>query len=265
MLTAIVREVSPSIARCELTHLERNPIDVEKARGQHAGYIRCLEALGCSVHRLAALPDLPDSVFVEDPAVVLDEIAVLTRPGAGSRRPEVDAIAPVLGSYRRLVRMEAPDTLDGGDVLRIGRTLYVGLTGRTGRGGVEQLARLVRPRGYGVLGVEVNGCLHLKSAVTRAGPDMILCNPAWVDPGAFSGMEAIPIDSAEPHAANGLLIGQTFLYPAAYPRTLERLRARGIPVMTTDLSELAKAVGAATCCCLIFDGGVGGSLSRRPE
>jgi dimethylargininase len=225
---------------------------VERARAQHAGYIRCLEDLGCSVRRLPAEPDLPDSVFVEDPAVVLDECAVLTRPGAESRRAEVEAIAPALGGYRRLVRMEAPDTLDGGDVLRIGRTLYVGLTGRTGPGGVEQLARLVRPHGYAVKGVEVSGCLHLKSAVTLAGQGLILCNPAWVDSGAFPGTEAIPVDPAEPHAANGLLIGRTYLYPTAYPRTLERLKKWEISVMTTDLSELAKAEGAVTCCSLVF-------------
>jgi len=252
MLIAVVRDVSPSIARCELTHLERTPIDVNKARVQHAGYIRCLEKLGCSVHRLTAEPGLPDSVFVEDPAVVLDEAAVLTRPGAESRRPEVDAIAPVLGLYRKLVRMEPPDTLDGGDVLRIGRTLYAGLTARTGPGGVGQLARLVRPFGYAVKGVEVSGCLHLKSAVTLVGRDLILYNPSWVDPGIFSAMEAIPIHPDESQAANGLLIGRTLLYPSAYPLTLERLNRRGIPVKTLDLSELAKAEGAVTCCSLVF-------------
>ena len=126
MWIAITRPVSASLAHCELTHLAREPIDVPRARAQHAAYERLLGSLGASLVRVGPAPDLPDAVFIEDTAVVLDELAVVTRPGAASRRPETDAVASVLASYRPLRTMTAPATLDGGDVLRLGRTLYVG-------------------------------------------------------------------------------------------------------------------------------------------
>ena len=252
MLTAIVRDVSRSIAQCELTHLARTPVDVEKARAQHAAYVWCLEELGCAIHRLPVEDALPDAVFVEDTAVVLDEAAVIARPGAPSRRAEVPSVERALEHRRKLLRIEPPDTLDGGDVLSIGRTLYVGLTRRTGPGAVAQLERMLKPLGYAVRGVEVSGCLHLKSAASFIGDHRVLCNSKWVDPGVFEGMEIIETDPSEPHAANGLLVGRTLLYPEAFPKTMERLRARGIRVRTIDLSELAKAEGAVTCCSIVF-------------
>jgi dimethylargininase len=157
-----------------------------------------------------------------------------------------------LESRRKLLRIEPPDTLDGGDVLTIGRTLYVGLTRRTGPGAVAQMERMLRPFNYKVQGVEVSGCLHLKSAASFIGDHRVLCNPAWVDRGIFKGMDIIETDPSESHAANGLLVGETLLYPETFPKTLERIRARGIRVLTVDLSELAKAEGAVTCCSLII-------------
>ena len=253
MLIALTRPVSPSIVRCELTHLERQPIDLDLARAQHTEYEACLARLGCKVQRLPVALDLPDSVFVEDIAIVLDEIAVITRPGAVSRRPEVPAVAGALEAYRRLLHIEAPGTLDGGDVLRIGRDLYVGLSGRSNTAGVEQLRCLVEPFGYRVEGIMVSGCLHLKSAVTQVAEGTLLLNPEWVSPKRFGEMKIIAVDPTEPHAANALLLDRIAILSAAYPATRKRLERKNIPFVVVDVSELAKAEGAVTCCSLIFE------------
>jgi dimethylargininase len=252
MLIAITREVSRSIVNCELTHLTRTPIDLEIARHQHDAYRATLNGLGVEVHALPEEPDLPDAVFVEDAAIVLDACAVITRPGADSRKPEVESVARALAAYRTLLRIEPPGTVDGGDVLTVGRQLWVGLTARSNRSAVEQMQTLLRPYGYTVHAVPVKGCLHLKSAVTQAAAETLLLNPAWVDKTAFPGLKLIDVDPGEPHGANVLLVGETAVYQPAYPRTLARLEAAGIHPVLVDASELAKAEGALTCCSLIF-------------
>ncbi len=252
MLVALTREVSAGISRCELAYQVREPIDVERARRQHRRYEEGLAALGCSVQRLPEAPTLPDAVFVEDTAIVLDEVAVLTRPGAESRRPEVDAVADALRAYRPLVRIEAPGTLDGGDALRLDRHVYVGLSHRSNEAAVAQLRDLLGGFGYQVTGVRVGRCLHLKSAVTRVGEDRLLVNPEWVDADAFGRMSPIEVDSGEPSAANALLLGGGVIFPSAYPGTIRRLERQGIRVHAVDVSELAKAEGGVTCCSLII-------------
>ena len=202
--------------------------------------------------RLPSAPELPDGVFVEDTALVLDELAVITRPGAASRRPETDSVAAALEPFRPLQRIGGPGTLDGGDVLRTGRSLFVGLSGRTTREGAAELARLVRPAGYEVQIVPVQGCLHLKSAVTEVGDGTLLINPEWVDPAAFEGFRLIPIDPGEAFAANALRIGALLLHAAAFPRTAGRLRAEGFEVREVEADELAKAEGGVTCCSLLI-------------
>jgi len=251
---AITRGVSAGISACELTHLERQPIDLDRARAQHRAYEAALGRAGCRVESLPALDDLPDSVFVEDVAVVLDEIAIVTRPGAESRRPETTHIAPVLAGYRRITFIREPGTLDGGDVLRLGRRIFVGASGRSDEQGIEQLRAVVWPYGYTVTAVPVSGCLHLKSAVTEAAPGVVLTNPGWVDAAAFGNVRVIEVDHGEPYAANGLLVGERFVYPGSFPRTRNRLDASGILVDTVDVSELQKAEGAVTCCSLVFAG-----------
>jgi len=253
MRIAITREVSPSIINCELTHLARQPIDVELARLQHSQYEICLSALGYKVQQLPAAAEMPDSVFVEDIAVVLDEVAVITRPGASSRRLEIPAVAAALGSYRRLIRITPNATLDGGDVLQIGRVLYVGLSGRTNLTGVKQFSRVVKPFGYTVKPVQFGGCLHLKSAVTRVAPDTLLVNPDWVDSGQFGRLNVLKVDSTEPLAANALLLEGRVIFPSSHAATSQILERAGVRVHTIDISELAKAEGGVTCCSLIFD------------
>jgi dimethylargininase len=251
---AITRGVSAGIAACELTHLEREPIDLERARAQHRAYEEALARAGCRVESLPALDELPDSVFVEDVAVVLDEIAIVTRPGAESRRPETARMAPVLSNYRRVTFIQPPGTLDGGDVLRIGRRIFVGRSGRSDENGIEQLRAVAWPYGYTVTAVPVSGCLHLKSAITEVAPGVVLVNPAWVDATAFGHVTAVEVDPLEPYAANGLLVGARLIYPDSFPRTRKRLEAAGITIEPVDVTELQKAEGAVTCCSLVFNG-----------
>ncbi|HWC96610.1 MAG TPA: arginine deiminase family protein, partial [Candidatus Sulfopaludibacter sp.] len=200
MLTAITRAVSPAIGLCELEYLERRPIDFAKAEAQHHAYEQCLAELGANVISLPAEPDLPDSVFVEDPALVLDEVAVITRMGAESRRPEADSLAATLSRYRPLVRLAAPATLEGGDVMRIGRTLYVGASSRSNAEAIDQLRRHLAPFGYQVVAVPVHGCLHLKSACTYLGNDSILAHRAWIDTAPLSAYNIVDVAPDEPSA-----------------------------------------------------------------
>ena len=251
MLVALTRSVPPSIADCELTHLARELIDVQRATAQHRAYEEALASLGYDVRHLPDEPSLPDSVFVEDTAVVVDELAVITRPGAASRRGETVSVAEALRAYRKLAFIEDPGTLDGGDVLRIGRKLFVGISERTNGAGIAQLRSHLAPFGYTVSAVVMHDCLHLKTAVTAVSDSIVLINRAWAD--FPPGFEQIDVDPAEPFAANALLTPNGVLMPAAFRRTIARVRARGIEVRTVDASELAKAEGGVTCCSLLFD------------
>lgn len=249
---ALVRDVSPSLERCELSFQQRVAIDLEKAREQHARYVATLKKLGCRVETLPTLPENPDAVFVEDTAVVLDEVAIITRPGAESRRGEVDSSAAALARHRKLAYIEAPGTLDGGDVLTAGRTLYVGLSARSSKEGIQQLRDHLKPHGYRVEGVELHGCLHLKTAVTQVAEKTLLINPEWVHRSGFKGMDFIEVDLSEPPAANAVRIGDALIYPTSFPRTRERLEQRGLNLHAVDMSETEKAEGGVTCCSLIF-------------
>jgi dimethylargininase len=254
-LIAITRDVSSSLGGCELSYVSRSAIDVAVAAAQHQAYRKALESLGCRVLALPAEDSLPDAVFVEDVAVVLDEVAILTRPGAESRRAEVSSVAKVLARHRPLRVLEAPGTLDGGDVLRVGRSLYVGQSARSNTEGTDQLRDRISEFGYTVQSVPIHGCLHLKSAVTQVAEDTLLVQPAWVDPAAFAGFRLIEVDPSEEHAANALWLGRGVVYPACFPRTQRRLEAAGISVTPIDVSELQKAEGAVTCCSLILRDG----------
>ncbi|MBI4520816.1 MAG: dimethylargininase [Gemmatimonadetes bacterium] len=251
-MLAITREISPAIAQCELTHLRRVPIDLARARAQHLGYEQALAGAGCAVERLGTASDLPDSVFVEDIAVVVDECAVIMRPGAASRRREAPLVAEALGRHRRLVFILPPATIDGGDVLVVGRRVFVGRSARTSEEGAEQLRAALGPAGYDVRAVPVRGCLHLKSAVTAVSADTLLINRAWVPADPFADFRLLDVDPTEPYGANAVLVDGTVIYPAAFPHTRARLEADGLQVRPVEMDELAKAEGAATCCSLIL-------------
>lgn len=250
---AITRAVSRALERCELTHLERRAIDLALARAQHAAYERALRDAGCDIHALPEEPDLPDSVFVEDTVIVLDEVAVLTRPGAESRRGEIESMAIALAPYRKLLRIVAPATLDGGDILRLGHSLHVGASARSNADAVVQLTELLAPYGYRVQAVPLHGCLHLKSAVTQVASDVLLLNPAWVDADQFPGYRTIAVDPGEPFAANAVWTGDRLLYSASFPRTAARLRQAGIDVRAVDMTETEKAEGGVSCCSVLLD------------
>lgn len=249
---ALTRDVTPAIVNCELTHLAREPIDYPRAVAQHEHYQQALVSLGCRIERIPSDPAQADSVFIEDTAVVVEELAVITRPGAESRRGETQPVASALQRHRRLSYIRAPGTLDGGDVLRAGRLVFVGLTSRTNPQGVTQLREALEPEGYTVTGVAVRGCLHLKSAATEVADGLLLINPLWADRQSFPGFEFIEVDPGEPGAGNALRLGNAVIHGADYPRTRARLAAEGLEVHPVDLSELAKAEGAVTCCSLIL-------------
>ena len=251
-LTAITRDVNTAIGNCELTFMPRAGIDTALAVQQHEDYQSALSSLGCEIVAIPTEDGLADSVFIEDTALVLDEIAVLCRPGAASRRPEVAGVAGALKLYRTLASIRSPGTLDGGDLLCVGKVIYAGLSTRSNQSGIDQLRDVVANYGYSVESVEVSKCLHLTSAVSQVSPGSLLINPDWVSTSAFGNCELIDIDRDEPHAANALLVGRSVVYPSSFPRTMDKLVKRGIDVFPVDMSELQKAEGAATCCSLIL-------------
>lgn len=253
MLLAVTRDVSPRFNECEITHIERTPIDIDIARTQHHGYVNTLKSIGCKVLELPAEADLPDSVFVEDTAFILPQAAVITRPGADSRKPETASIIQALSPHIKLIHLQEPATLDGGDVLVIGKKIFIGLSTRSNDEAISQLNNLLAEYGYTVTGVQLHDCLHLKSAVTRADDNTLLINKNWVDTNHFDEYELIEIDPSEPHAANCLPIGDSIIFPTSFPKTHEILEKRGYKVVSVEVDELAKAEGAVTCCSLILD------------
>jgi dimethylargininase len=252
VFVAITRAVSPAFASCELTHLERVPIDVDRARAQHRVYEQALVAAGGLVQQLDTSADMPDSVFVEDIAVVFPELAIITRPGAESRRAETPAVAHALAAWRSLREIQPSGIVDGGDVLVAGRRVFVGLSTRTNEAAVAQMRQILGPRGYTVCATEVTGCLHLKSAATALDDTTLLVNRAWIDPAAFAGFTLVDVDPAEPSAANALRLDDRIIFPAAFPRTARVIERRGLRVTVVEADELAKAEGAVTCCSLII-------------
>jgi dimethylargininase len=253
MPLAITRNVSPRFNECEITHIDRTPIDLDIAQRQHRGYVDALKQLGCDVLELPAETDLPDSVFVEDTAFILPEAAVITRPGADSRKPETESIARALSPHKTLLFLRKPATLDGGDVLVVAKRIFIGLSTRSNNEAVVQLNNLLHEFGYTVIGVQLNGCLHLKSAVTLVDDKTLLINRDWVDAELFADYELIDVDPSEPYAANCLPIGDAVIFPASFPKTREKLETRGFNVVSVEVDELAKAEGAVTCCSLIAE------------
>jgi dimethylargininase len=252
MQTAITRKVSSALANCELSFIDRRPIDMQKARAQHHAYEALLASLGARVISLPEEPDLPDSMFVEDPAIVLDEVAVICPLGTESRRKESPTIASALEEFRKLAYVKLPGTLEGGDVLRVGKKVFVGITARSNPEGIRQLAVILEHYGYDLTAVPVTGCLHLKSAVTHLGRSTLLGNRTCFDWKRLEGFEWVDVDPAEPHAGNALAIGDAVIFPASFPKTREKIEARGFKVHSLDISELQKAESGLTCSSLLF-------------
>jgi dimethylargininase len=252
MNIALTRAVSQNLGKCELTYLERQTLDIDKAKSQHREYERNLEKIGFSIRRLPETPDFPDSVFVEDTAIILPEICIITNPGADSRKPEIKSVASVLKEYHRLGYIKFPGTMDGGDVIVAGSTLFVGLSGRTNKEGVRQLSEMVRPYGYLVSAVPVQGCLHLKTAVSVVEQDLLLVNPGCIDSSYFEGFTCVSVHREEPSAVNIIRHKNRVLCQKVFPRTMEWLDRSGYEVYSVDFSEFAKAEAGLSCCSLLM-------------
>jgi dimethylargininase len=238
---------------CQRTFVPAAALDLPLLAKQHAAYGQALRDGGCDVRVLNVQPDEPDSVFIEDTAIVLDKLAILCPMGTLARRHEPEAIAKVLAEYRAVARMELPATLEGGDVLRLGRTLLVGQSPRTNAAGIEALRRLTAPHGYQVHAVRTHGCLHLKTACTALPDGRLLVNPEWLDRTDLADFELLPIPASEPFAANTLPLGERILLPTENQRTAELLDHLGFSVVRVPLSELIKAEGGVTCLSLLLD------------
>ena len=248
----IVRQISRSLASCELLHVTRQKFDLELAGQQHAAYVAALESAGVAVSVLPEEPELPDSTFVEDPVIVLDEIAVLCRLGAASREPEADKIAEHIAGIRAIHRITPPATIEGGDVLRIGQTLFVGISSRTNGEGIRQLETIVSRFGYRVVGVKVNGCLHLKTGVTCPAEGLLVANTDWIDPAPFQQFEILRVPDAEPWGANTLAVNGTVFVAESSPQTAALLESKGLHVKRLAISELQKAEAGLTCLSVLY-------------
>ncbi|OYU14481.1 MAG: dimethylargininase [Alphaproteobacteria bacterium PA4] len=249
MIHALTRLPGP-LDRAELTHIDRVPVDMARALAQHAAYRAALTRAGASVTVLPALPDHPDCCFVEDTAVMLPELTIVTRPGAASRRGEIAAIVPHLPGDRPQLVITAPGTIDGGDVMVVGRDIFIGLTRRTNAEAVAQVAAGVAAHGYRVTAVPLAKALHLKTAVSALADDLVLVNTDWLDPAIF-GRRHIASAPGEPFAGNSLTVGNT-VFHATGEQTLARIAAAGFAVEFLDISEFAKAEAGLTCLSLIY-------------
>ena len=251
-IRGIVRKVSRSLANCELLHLARGRIDVALAQKQHDQYVAALEANGIDVTALPEEPELPDAAFVEDTAVILDEVAIICRPGRESRLGEVASVAEFIKTIRNTHWIQGPGTLEGGDVLQIQKNLYVGLSTRTNPEGISQLQEIVRPFGYTVIPVTVKRCLHLKTAVTALNDGTLLANPAWIDTAAFGALKVITVPEEEPWGANTLSVPGKVLVAASARRTIELLSGEGYHPQVVDISEIQKAEAGLSCLSVLF-------------
>jgi dimethylargininase len=253
MPVALTRAISPLIGECELTHLDRTPIDIHLAEKQHEAYEEALEKMGYSVRRIPETPHLPDGVFVEDTAVVFPEVGIITRPGADSRRPEIKTMAETLDQYRELRFIEEPGTMDGGDVLVLGKSVFVGISQRTNKEAIKQFRDILTPFGYSITGVPVTQCLHLKTGIAVIDEGLLLINPEWIDAGLFPDHHCEAIHPEEPFGANIMRKDNRALCPAAFKHSLDWLDSRGYDVIAIDQSEMAKAEAGLTCCSVLVE------------
>ena len=253
MRTALTRGISSRINECELTFIERQPIDIERAVQQHNTYQQLLKSLGLDIIELPPDHRCPDCCFIEDTALVLDELAIATRPRSDARRAEIAGVLPIVAKYRKIIHVEAPATLEGGDVLRMGRDLFIGITSRTNLEGVEFVRKHAAPHGYELHGIQVSGALHLKSVCTAVNECTILADPSRIDIAHFAGYELIEVPPGEWTAANVLLVNGAVCMHEGFHKTLALLRERQIRVRTLDISEFLKAEAGLTCLSIIFD------------
>lgn len=252
MLTVLTHLPSPELQSCELTFLKSAPININKAVKQHQNYCKMLKSCGAQIVTLDENLSLPDSVFVEDPIIVFDEVAILASMGVGSRRKECDVLESYFSSHRKIERISLPAKIEGGDVLKIGRHIYVGDSPRTNQLGIKALGNIIAPFGYEVHAVKVDGCLHLKTGCTALDEKTLLINPDWVDSNAFAGYKKIATFQDEPFGANILPVNNHICMNEAFPRTLDLVSSLGYNTIATDISEFVKAEAGLTCMSIPF-------------
>jgi dimethylargininase len=253
MLTAITHKVSSRIAECELTFIERAPIDYELARQQHELYESLLGRLGVAVHTLSENDRFPDACFVEDTAIVVDELAVICSMGVASRRGETRLIEKELSNYRDLKHISLPATIEGGDVLRAGKRILVGQSKRTNSAGIHALKEILGPLGYEIIPVATRGGLHFKSGCTAIDDETLFLNPDWIDASSLRSFKLLPTPNGEPASANVLRIGETICLQPEFPKAIELIQSLVERVETIDMSELRKAEAGLTCSSIIFE------------
>ena len=253
-LIAVTQLPSPHMQQGERTFVGDEPIDAALALHQHEAYRDALRRCGAEVIVLDANLACPDGVFVEDTAIVLDDVAVMMSMGAASRRRELPAIEAELSRWRPIARVRLPATIDGGDVVHAGRTLYVGRSPRTNDAGIAALRSIVAPFGYLVTAIPVTGCLHLKTACSALPDGRFLVNADWIDTSTLPAGALLPVPSDEPWAGDVLVIGDRVILADAFPRTAELLATASPEVIPVCVSEFAKAEGGVTCLSLVFGG-----------
>jgi dimethylargininase len=245
---AYVRPVPAAFTGAVTSQPVDPPLDAERAAVQHAGYIGALERGGYHVIAVPTAPDAPDSPFVEDAAVIIGERVLITRPGHPARRTETSGVAAVLADRFELETVEAPATIDGGDVLVVGRRLFVGLSGRTNRGGVDAVAALATPQGFEVVAVPVRAVLHLKSGLSAIDDQTVLWHPDACDRDALADLDVVEVPGDDPEAANVVRLADgRILVSAAHEATAGLISERGGEVVHVDVSEFGRADGGLTC------------------
>ena len=252
MLMAITHLPSPNLQNCELTFLESEAINIEKANEQHKNYCALLERCGANVIVLSENIALPDSVFVEDPIIVFDEVGVLTSMGVESRRAESEYMGKIFSKYRKIERITLPAKIEGGDVLKVGKKIFVGESKRTNKEGIQALEAIIKPFGYEVIAVKVFGCLHLKTGATALDDKTVFVNSDWVDAEAFQGFAKVEALSDEPFGANVLKIGDILCMNEAFPKSIALIKSLGYMVDSVNISEFVKAEAGLTCMSVPF-------------
>ncbi len=251
---ALLRRPAPTVADGLTTADEGRP-DPARTREQFEAYAAALRDAGVDATVLDPLPDHPDAHFVEDVAVVMPEVIVRTRPGAPERRGEIDAVGEALQRFGPVVDIEAPGTLDGGDVLTVGDRVFVGRSERTNDAGARQLRAIVEPQGFSCVTVPVGAGLHLKSSVNAVSDDTLVLTAEFAHEPAFAEFDRVVVPDGEEYAANVLRVNDRVLVPAGYPAMAGRLRARGLAVVELAMSEFRKMDGGLTCLSVRFGGG----------
>lgn len=254
MIKAFVNSPSPQLAECQLTYMDRMPIDPTLALEQHQMYVQALKKMGVEVDVLQINTHCPDGVFVEDPVIILDEIAIITSMGNPERRAEIPAIKEYITGIRPIQEVHSPAKLEGGDILRIGKRIFIGLSSRTDLAGIEAVKNIASQYDYEIVPVRVTGSLHLKTAVTALDDQTLLINPLWLDTTTFRDFQLVPVPLEEPWGANILRLPQGVIANAAYPGTCHLIASLGYRLEAVDISEFGKAEAGLTCMSVVYIG-----------